>query len=94
MKTPLPLRGTDQPLKIIRITVAIDHFVENSFLHLLKCFPTLGDVQGQKISKYHQKLKKSFFCIFMVYPQKFEDCEIRQDQQVSQKNFGFISFMM
>ncbi len=45
--------------------------------------------ETEKISKYHQKLKKSFFCIFMVYPQKFEDCEIRQDQQVSQKNVIF-----
>ncbi len=45
MKTPLPLRGADHLLKIICITVDIDHFVENSFLHILKPFPTLGDEQ-------------------------------------------------
>ncbi len=34
-------------------------------------------------------LPKCEKAIFTVYPQKFEDCEIRQDQQVRQKNVIF-----
>ncbi len=38
---------------------------------------------------YYENLKKPFFCILVVYPQKFENCEIRQDQEVRQKNVIF-----
>jgi hypothetical protein len=34
-------------------------------------------------------LSKCEKAIFMAYPQKFEDCEIRQDQEVRQKNVIF-----
>ncbi len=47
-KTPLPLRGPDHLLKIICITVDIDYFVENSFLHIFRPFPTQGDEQRRR----------------------------------------------
>ena len=92
---PLPLRKTDRLLKLICITVDMNHFVENhfvenSFLHILRPFPTLCDEQRRIKSQNTIKMwKKSFFCIFMVYPQKFEDCEFRHFSQVRQTNVIF-----
>jgi len=84
MKTLLPLRGADHLRKIIFTTVDTDYFVENSFLHILRLIPTLGDEQRRR-KPQNTKLPKCEQVIFTVYPQKFEDCEIRQDQQVRQK---------
>ena len=61
MKTPLPLRGTDHLLKIICTTVGIDYFVENSFLHILRLIPTLGDEQRRRKSQNTAKMWKSHF---------------------------------
>ena len=61
MKTPLPLRGAGHLLKIICTTVGIDYFVENSFLHILRLIPTLGDEQRRRKSQNTAKMWKSHF---------------------------------
>jgi hypothetical protein len=58
--------------------------------HLRKIICTTVDVdyfvENEESLKILPKCEKA---IFPVYPQKFEDCEIRQDQQVRQKNVIF-----